>query len=62
MDKALTVAAFVSTSLSVIASFGIIYALLRLEQLIDKIMKRYDQEKKKTGDKITAIMDLIKED
>ena len=58
-DTLLPIVAVSAGVLSIVASFGVIYALHRVEILIEKAIGKYDEEKGDFDDTLMALADVI---
>lgn len=61
MDKFMPVLATVVGGMSIIASFGVIYALHRVQTLIELAIGKFEAEKENAEDTLMAIANVIQE-
>ena len=59
MDQAIAIAAFAAGLLSTTASIMLIYTLMRAEEVVEKLVEKFDAEKKEFDDTVTEIANII---
>ena len=59
MDNLMPVLAVVAGALSLTASFAVLYALGRMETMVEKVIAKYDTEKEALDNDLMAIADVI---